>query len=102
MLRLSMVEIYNEVISDLLDPSRTNLKIREEHAKGIYAEGAVEEVVTSASHALALIEQGDSQRKVGYYSKLHSNRSIYYFVFIYRFCSCSTFYISFGIGCAVP
>ena len=34
--KVSMAEIYNERIKDLLDPSKDNLKIHEEKSKGIY------------------------------------------------------------------
>jgi centromeric protein E len=34
LLKLSMLEIYNEVINDLLDPGSTNLVLREDAAKG--------------------------------------------------------------------
>lgn len=65
LLRLSMMEIYNEVLNDLLDPTRTNLKIRVNSAKGIHVEGLKEEVVLSAEHALSLIAAGEANRKVG-------------------------------------
>lgn len=31
-----MIEIYNEKVKDLLNPTKTNLKIAEEKMKGIY------------------------------------------------------------------
>jgi len=65
LLRLSMMEIYNEVLNDLLDPTRTNLKIRVNSGKGIHVEGLKEEVVLSAEHALSLIGAGEANRKVG-------------------------------------
>lgn len=34
LLKLSMLEIYNEVINDLLEPGSTNLVLREDAAKG--------------------------------------------------------------------
>lgn len=65
LLRLSMMEIYNEVLNDLLDPTRTNLKIRVNSAKGIHVDDLKEEVVLSAEHALSLIRAGEANRKVG-------------------------------------
>jgi len=65
LLRLSMMEIYNEILNDLLDPTRTNLKIRVNGTKGIHVEGLKEEVVLSAEHALSLIAAGEANRKVG-------------------------------------
>eukprot|EP00854_Cymbomonas_tetramitiformis_P013331 gene13331-15752_t len=38
LLRVSYLEIYNEVINDLLDPARTNLKLREDKNHGVYVE----------------------------------------------------------------
>jgi kinesin family protein 15 len=40
-----MLEIYNEVITDLLAPSATNLQIREDIKAGCYVEGLSEEIV---------------------------------------------------------
>ena len=34
--KISMCEIYNERIKDLMDPNKDNLKIHEEKAKGVY------------------------------------------------------------------
>ncbi|KAH7291967.1 hypothetical protein KP509_29G044300 [Ceratopteris richardii] len=64
LLRVSYLEIYNEVINDLLNPSQQNLKIRED-AQGTYVEGVKEEVVLSPAHALSLIAAGEEHRHVG-------------------------------------
>ncbi|CAD7695675.1 unnamed protein product [Ostreobium quekettii] len=64
LLRLSMMEIYNEVLNDLLDPTRTNLKIRTNSTRGIHVDGLKEEVVLSVEHALSLIAIGEANRKV--------------------------------------
>ncbi|KAF7806553.1 kinesin-like protein KIN-7C, mitochondrial [Senna tora] len=58
LLRVSYLEIYNEVINDLLNPTGQNLRIRED-AQGTYAEGIKEEVVLSPAHALSLIATGE-------------------------------------------
>lgn len=43
LLRLSMLEIYNEVINDLLEPANANLRLREDgHRGGFYVEGIKE------------------------------------------------------------
>lgn len=39
---VSMSEIYNERIKDLLDPSKDNLKIHEEKGKGVYIQDITE------------------------------------------------------------
>ncbi|XP_017243666.1 kinesin-like protein KIN-7C, mitochondrial isoform X1 [Daucus carota subsp. sativus] len=64
LLRVSYLEIYNEVINDLLDPIGQNLKIRED-SQGTYVEGIKEEVVLSPAHALSLIASGEAHRHVG-------------------------------------
>nr|AMS24221.1 kinesin 7-Id protein [Marsilea vestita] len=63
LLRLSYLEIYNEVINDLLNPSGQNLRIRED-SQGPYVEGLQEEVVLSPAHALSLIAAGEEHRHV--------------------------------------
>ncbi|CAD6260845.1 unnamed protein product [Miscanthus lutarioriparius] len=64
LLRVSYLEIYNEVINDLLDPIGQNLRIRED-TQGTYVEGIKEEVVLSPAHALSLIASGEEHRHVG-------------------------------------
>jgi kinesin family protein 5 len=38
-MKVSMVEIYNEKIKDLLDSSRSDLKIRSNKTNGIFIDG---------------------------------------------------------------
>ncbi|EEF32031.1 kinesin-like protein KIN-7K, chloroplastic isoform X2 [Ricinus communis] len=64
LLRVSYLEIYNEVVNDLLNPAGQNLRIRED-AQGTYVEGIKEEVVLSPAHALSLIAAGEEHRHVG-------------------------------------
>ncbi|XP_074313245.1 kinesin-like protein KIN-7M, chloroplastic isoform X7 [Silene latifolia] len=64
LLRVSYLEIYNEVINDLLDPTGQNLRIRED-VQGTYVEGIKEEVVLSPGHALSFIAAGEEHRHVG-------------------------------------
>ena len=65
LVRASYLQIYNEVISDLLKPSRTNLHIREEKKRGIYVEGLSEWVVRSPAEIYGLMERGGSMRATG-------------------------------------
>ncbi|GMN55927.1 hypothetical protein TIFTF001_025048 [Ficus carica] len=58
LLRVSYLEIYNEVVNDLLNPAGQNLRIRED-AQGTFVEGVKEEVVLSPAHALSLIAAGE-------------------------------------------
>ncbi|GMI88139.1 kinesin 7.4 [Hibiscus trionum] len=64
LLRVSYLEIYNEVINDLLHPTGQNLRVRED-AQGTYVEGIKEEVVLSPGHALSFIAAGEEHRHVG-------------------------------------
>ncbi|MEW5306630.1 MAG: hypothetical protein WDW36_009084 [Sanguina aurantia] len=61
--RLSMMEVYNEVLNDLLEPANLNLQLREGAGRGVVVEGLREEVVHTAEQALALVERGDAYRK---------------------------------------
>lgn len=62
--KCSFLEIYNEQILDLLDPSTTNLQIREDTKKGIYVENLKETEVTSAREVIQQLVQGAANRKV--------------------------------------
>ncbi|XP_062221827.1 kinesin-like protein KIN-7D, chloroplastic isoform X2 [Phragmites australis] len=64
LLRVSYLEIYNEVVNDLLNPAGQNLRIRED-PQGMFVEGIKEEVVLSPAHALSLIAAGEEHRHVG-------------------------------------
>lgn len=54
-----------QVLNDLLDPSRTNLKLREDTRRGqaVHVEGIREENLVSAEHARAVIAAGNEARK---------------------------------------
>ncbi|PON49199.1 Kinesin-like protein [Parasponia andersonii] len=62
--KCSFLEIYNEQIADLLDPSSTNLLLREDVKKGVYVENLSEFEVWNVSDILNLLTQGSSNRKV--------------------------------------
>ncbi|TMW67370.1 hypothetical protein Poli38472_012486 [Pythium oligandrum] len=66
LLRVSFVEIYNEVIKDLLNPSEkgNNLKLREDPRKGVYVE-CKEEIITNYENILQLLHMGNQRRTVG-------------------------------------
>ena len=61
---VSFLEIYNEELKDLLNPSSKQLKIRESKDKGIYVEDLCEVVVKDAPGVLELISQGNAVRRV--------------------------------------
>ncbi|XP_077215305.1 phragmoplast orienting kinesin 2 isoform X2 [Tasmannia lanceolata] len=62
--KCSFLEIYNEQITDLLDPSSTNLLLREDTKKGVYVENLTEIEVETVNDILRLLLQGAANRKV--------------------------------------
>lgn len=65
LVKCSYLEIYNESITDLLDPSQTNLHVREDIKQGVFVEGLQEETVSSVKDMVALIGRGARNRHVG-------------------------------------
>jgi len=63
LLRVSYLEIYNEVINDLLRPEGSNLVIREDK-KRPFIEGLKEEIVVSPEHVVYVINSGEAHRHV--------------------------------------
>ena len=61
------------MLNDLLDPSRANLKLREDPKRGFYVEGIKEETLVSAEHALSVIATGVAHRKVEFCPHYHCN-----------------------------
>lgn len=43
-IKCSFLEIYKEVVRDLLNPKNTDMKIRESPQKGVWVDGLTEEV----------------------------------------------------------
>jgi len=62
--KCSFLEIYNEQIFDLLDTSTSNLQLRENIHRGVYVEGAQEQVVSSAQAAYQVLNRGWMNRTV--------------------------------------
>jgi hypothetical protein len=58
LVRASYLQIYNEVISDLLKPERTNLSVREDKKRGVFVEGLSEWVVRSPKEVYGLMQRG--------------------------------------------
>ena len=76
MIKVSMIEIYQEKIRDLFDCSRVNLNIREDSIKGIYVDGASEKYVGCPNDVLALLEMGSANRaQAATNMNEHSSRS---------------------------
>merc|ERR1719487_3122267 len=57
-------ELYNEVISDLLTPGNSGLKIRQHVSSGIYVEDLTEVQVSSHEEIERLIAEGNKARVV--------------------------------------
>nr|XP_043629351.1 kinesin-like protein KIN-12F [Erigeron canadensis] len=62
--KCSFLEIYNEQITDLLEPSSTNLQLREDVKKGVYVENLTEFEVHTVGDILRLLSRGSSNRRV--------------------------------------
>lgn len=55
MVRASYLQIYNEVISDLLKVERNSLNIREDKKRGVFVEGLSEWAVRSPAEIYSLL-----------------------------------------------
>ncbi|KAG0246178.1 hypothetical protein BGX31_004143 [Mortierella sp. GBA43] len=76
LLRVSFLEIYNESIRDLLSPESNDLRIHEDRRRGIYVSPLKEEIVTTPSQVMRIIERGNNQRHVSSTDfNAHSSRS---------------------------
>lgn len=77
LLRVSYLEIYNEAIKDLLNPSNdSNLKIATDKMRGVCVSGLTEEVVTCKDDVMSIIERGEANRHISSTDyNLHSSRS---------------------------
>lgn len=72
----SFLEIYNEQITDLLDPTQRNLQIREDARTGVYVDCLTEEYVCQLKDVIQLLIKGLSNRRTGATSiNLESSRS---------------------------
>ena len=75
-IKVSMIEIYQEKIRDLLDITRVNLNIREDNIKGIFVDGCSERYVGCPNDVLSLLELGSSNRaQAATNMNEHSSRS---------------------------
>ncbi|KAG0275586.1 hypothetical protein BGZ95_008613 [Linnemannia exigua] len=76
LLRVSYLEIYNESIRDLLSPEAIDLKIHEDRKRGVYVSPLKEEIVTTPSQVMRIIQRGDYQRHTSSTDyNVHSSRS---------------------------
>ncbi|KAL0855555.1 hypothetical protein Bca101_060708 [Brassica carinata] len=63
--RCSFLEIYNGQISDLIDQTQRNLKIKDDAKNGTYVENLTAEYVDSYEDVAQILMKGLSSRKVG-------------------------------------
>ena len=63
-IRMSFLEIYQEIVKDLLNPGNLKLRIRERPDESVFVEGLMESYVTSERDIFALLARGEAQRSV--------------------------------------
>ncbi|KAH3759814.1 kinesin family member 15 [Pelomyxa schiedti] len=63
--KCTMIEIYNENIKDLFDPSSGLLRLREDQKLGVHIEGVSEKVITTWEEAYIFLKKGSRSRTVG-------------------------------------
>jgi hypothetical protein len=92
LVRASYLQIYNEVISDLLKPERTNLIIREDKKRGVYVEGLSEWVVRSPAEIYGLMERGGAMRATGStkMNEISSRSHAVFMIITEQVCACSS------------
>ncbi|CAG9331943.1 unnamed protein product [Blepharisma stoltei] len=64
LLRCSYLEVYNECVNDLLNPSLLNLQIQEDKQSGVKVVGATETVCTSISQVNSLLYLGETHKQI--------------------------------------
>lgn len=62
LVRAGYLQIYNEVVSDLLRPDRTGLSIRHDKRRGVHVHNLSEWVVTCFEEVEQLLRRGGEQR----------------------------------------
>ncbi|XP_072989337.1 kinesin-like protein KIN-12C isoform X2 [Typha latifolia] len=63
--RCSFLEIHNEHINDLLDPTQRNLQIRDDSRNGFHVENLTDEYVMTVEEVTQILIKGLSNRKIG-------------------------------------
>jgi len=82
-IKVSFLEIYNEQINDLLNPSNTNLQIRWDQKQGFFVEGLLVIECKKPQDIVEIILQGTKNRKKGSHdlnkdsSRSHSILTVY-------------------------
>ena len=79
--KASMIEIYNEKVRDLLDPSKDNLEVHEDKQRGVYVEGMTESSIGNEFDVYELMKQGNSNRSIAE-TKMNAQSSRSHSIFI--------------------
>lgn len=75
-LKFSAIEIYNEVVRDLLSAENTSLRLWDDAEKGTYVENLTEVILRDSDHLKELISVCEAQRRTGEtYLNENSSRS---------------------------
>jgi centromeric protein E len=61
---VSYIEIYNESVNDLIEPSNKNLEVRESITAGIYINRLSEKNVGNFREVMAFMDKGDECRNI--------------------------------------
>ncbi len=81
MVRASYLQLYNEMINDLLKQDKLNLNIREDKKKGVYVEGLSEWSVQKPTDVYNLLKKGSNNRAISY-TKMNDASSRSHAVFV--------------------
>lgn len=65
LLRVSYLEIYNEKVNDLLDPTAVDLKLREDTNGLVQVLKCKEEVANTPEIIMTIMKKGDKNRRIG-------------------------------------
>ncbi|XP_057434191.1 kinesin-like protein KIN-12F isoform X2 [Lotus japonicus] len=80
--RCSFLEIYDERIGNLLNPTQHNLEMKDDSNSALYIENLIEEYVTCYDDVAQILIKGLSSRKIGATS-LNSNSSRSHIIFTF-------------------
>ena len=64
-INVSMIEIYNEKIRDLLEPAKKNLTIHENKEMGIYVQDMTETCARNENEVYSIMRTGNGNRATG-------------------------------------
>ena len=94
---VSMVEIYNERIKDLLDPTKDNLRIHEKAGKGVYLQDVTENYIDSEDQVYQIMRHGNDNRAVAS-TNMNSESSRSHSIFILTVTQNNTADLSCKVG----